>query len=271
MQRDAGGDARAAVGDELARRQLRERLVPRRVHGSGNPAGYLVDRVRLAAVPLREPRVDDHELFQARGSSSAPIVSPPRGLGSNTAGSTSSSPALSGPSQPVEARAPRSRRGRSGAAATRAARPRPCSRTRRRRRPRRSLRAMLPRRKPPRPAVDDARQARAARPDPRRRRGTTPPEGVRQGRPLARAPGCRVPSGSRRTGCEPARDEATSRGFSYPDVGSWLARNPPVRLRRGNRCGSGSRSDGARCLSRLSERAVTCPVSTACARSPSWP
>ena len=265
------GDARAAVGDELARRQLRERLVPGRVHGSRNPAGHLVDRVLLAPVPLRESRVDDHELVQARGqlvrADHVAAAQPRLEHGRLDLLLSGAEAARASP----RARAPRSRRGRNGAAATRAARRRPCSRRRRRTRPRRSRRARLPARSPPRPAADGARQPRAARPDPRPRRETTPPEGVRRGRPLARAPGCRAPSGSRRTGCEPARDEATSRGFSGPEVGSWLARNPPVRLRRGNRYGSGSRSDGARCLSRLSERGVTCPVSTACARSPSWP
>ena len=68
MEDDRGRHAGAAVGDELAVRQLRQRLVPRRVERAGNPARNLVDRVRLAAPPRREPRVDDDELIQPCGN-----------------------------------------------------------------------------------------------------------------------------------------------------------------------------------------------------------
>src|SRR5205085_9044360 len=63
-QDDAGADARAAVGDGLAGRELRLRLVPRRVAGAGDPAGHAVDRIRLAAKASWNPGVDDHELAQ---------------------------------------------------------------------------------------------------------------------------------------------------------------------------------------------------------------
>ena len=49
VERDARRHARAAVGDELAGRQLRHRLVPRRVQRARDAAGNAVDRVRLAA------------------------------------------------------------------------------------------------------------------------------------------------------------------------------------------------------------------------------
>src|SRR5947209_1523627 len=48
VEDDTGGDAGAAVRDQLARRERRRRVVPRRVHGTRNPAGDAVDRVRLA-------------------------------------------------------------------------------------------------------------------------------------------------------------------------------------------------------------------------------
>src|SRR5581483_5798927 len=50
VEHRAGGDARAAVDDELTRRELGERLVPRRVGGAGNAPRDAVDRVRLTAV-----------------------------------------------------------------------------------------------------------------------------------------------------------------------------------------------------------------------------
>ena len=53
VERDARGDARAAVGDELARRQLGQRLVPGRVERAGDAARHAVDRVRLAAPARR--------------------------------------------------------------------------------------------------------------------------------------------------------------------------------------------------------------------------
>src|SRR5205085_7733005 len=64
VQDDAGGDARAAVGDDLAGRELRPRLVPRRVLRPGNPARDAVDRIRLAAETCWNPRVDDDELAE---------------------------------------------------------------------------------------------------------------------------------------------------------------------------------------------------------------
>src|SRR5436305_12005608 len=65
MEDDASRDARAAVGDELARREVGEPLVPRGVQGTGDPSGNAVDRVRLAAEARRDARVDDHELGAA--------------------------------------------------------------------------------------------------------------------------------------------------------------------------------------------------------------
>ena len=86
VEEDAGGDARAAVGDDLAVREL---------GGSGSSHGALradgmrpgttVDRVRLAAEARREARVHEHDA----GSSSraldlaADAVSPVRSAGTN--------------------------------------------------------------------------------------------------------------------------------------------------------------------------------------------
>jgi len=61
MERDARGDTRAAVGDELAIRKVGQRLVPRRVRGARNPARRVVDLVRLAAPAVRSTRVDERE------------------------------------------------------------------------------------------------------------------------------------------------------------------------------------------------------------------
>src|SRR5439155_21431864 len=54
------------VGDELAFRELGQLLVPRRVERAGNPAGNLVDRIRLSAPARRNARVDDDEPAEAR-------------------------------------------------------------------------------------------------------------------------------------------------------------------------------------------------------------
>src|SRR5207248_1009901 len=61
VERDAGRDARAAVGDELAVPQRRQRLVPGSVGRARNPARWVVDLVRLAAPAVRETRVDERE------------------------------------------------------------------------------------------------------------------------------------------------------------------------------------------------------------------
>ena len=61
MERDAGCDARAAVGDERAVRQLRKRLVPGRSRGARDPAGWVVDLVRLAAPAVRGAGVDERQ------------------------------------------------------------------------------------------------------------------------------------------------------------------------------------------------------------------
>ena len=69
MEGDAGCDAGAAVGDELPVRQLGQRLVPGRVRGAGDPAGRVVDLVRLPAPPVRRAGVDERErrIGQAAG------------------------------------------------------------------------------------------------------------------------------------------------------------------------------------------------------------
>src|SRR5689334_8831142 len=61
MENDARRDARAAVGDELTLRELRLRLRPRRIESTGDPAGRVVDRVRLTAPPVSGTRVDEDE------------------------------------------------------------------------------------------------------------------------------------------------------------------------------------------------------------------
>src|SRR5690349_7151648 len=61
VQGDAGGDARAAVGGELADRELRQRLVPGSAHGAGDPAGRVVDLVRLTSPAVRGASVDERE------------------------------------------------------------------------------------------------------------------------------------------------------------------------------------------------------------------
>ena len=61
MEHDTRRDARAAVRDELTPRELGLRLGPRRVERAGDPAGRIVDRVRLAPPPVRRTRVDEDE------------------------------------------------------------------------------------------------------------------------------------------------------------------------------------------------------------------
>src|SRR5262249_27565414 len=57
----AGRDARAAVGDELAGRQPGQRLVPGSVGCAGDPAGWIVDLVRLAAPAIRRACIDEEQ------------------------------------------------------------------------------------------------------------------------------------------------------------------------------------------------------------------
>src|SRR5215472_13740863 len=61
MEGDAGRDTRAAVGDELAVRQLGQRLAPRSVRSARNPPRRVVDLVRLAAPAVRGARIDERE------------------------------------------------------------------------------------------------------------------------------------------------------------------------------------------------------------------
>ena len=72
---DAGGDARAAVGDELAARQLGQRLVPGRVDRARDRGPDPVDRVRLAAPPGGRRASTTTSSSSRAASSSASIVS----------------------------------------------------------------------------------------------------------------------------------------------------------------------------------------------------
>src|SRR6266536_695694 len=67
VERDGRGDARAAVGDELSLGELRERLVPGSVERAGNAPRDAVDWVRLAAKPLLQTGVHDHEPVEPPG------------------------------------------------------------------------------------------------------------------------------------------------------------------------------------------------------------
>jgi len=59
MKHDAGRHAGAAVGDELTLRKLGLRFGPGSVERTRNPAGRVVDRVRLTTPAQRGPRVDE--------------------------------------------------------------------------------------------------------------------------------------------------------------------------------------------------------------------
>src|SRR5207247_10316202 len=65
MDEHGGGDARAAVRDDLAGRDLRQRLVPRGVTGTGNVPGDRVDRLDVAAIALRDAGVERNDLAEA--------------------------------------------------------------------------------------------------------------------------------------------------------------------------------------------------------------
>src|SRR5205823_13589634 len=60
----ARGHAGAAVGDEIAFGEVRERRVPWRVERAGNPARHLVDWIRLAAPPFGHAGIDDDQLAE---------------------------------------------------------------------------------------------------------------------------------------------------------------------------------------------------------------
>ncbi len=144
VEDDAGRDARAAVGDELAVRELRQRLVPRRVQRAGDVAADRVERVRLAAPAARRARIDDDQLAEAAlelvGADRVALAlarDELRRLGRLLARRERPAPRRRG-------RARRTRRGRGGAGATRAARRRRASRRRRRTSRRRSRRATSP-------------------------------------------------------------------------------------------------------------------------------
>ncbi len=198
MEHDARGDAGAAVGDDLAVRQLAERLVPRRIQRTGDAPGDTVDRVRLAAPARRDcARRRRPGPSRAAASSARSIVSPDRARGLN-------SPVRSLPRRRAVARAtrqdrrPRTRRDRSAGAATRAARPHRAIRTRRRAHRARSRRGRRQRRSARPSGADGARRARPARPGRARRRGTLHPGCGLRDRPVGRSPGRRATSGSRR-------------------------------------------------------------------------
>src|SRR5690348_2181603 len=65
MQDDAGGDAGAAVRDDVAVGNVRQWLVPRRVARPWDTAGAAIDGVLLAAPPRGHAGVDDDELLAA--------------------------------------------------------------------------------------------------------------------------------------------------------------------------------------------------------------
>ena len=66
VQHDAGGDARAAIGDDVAWGKLGRWLVPGRIQRTRDAAGHAVDSVRLAAPARRQACVDDHQLAVVR-------------------------------------------------------------------------------------------------------------------------------------------------------------------------------------------------------------
>ena len=170
MEDDAGRDPRAAVGDELAGGQRRQRLVPGSVERARDPARHPVDRVRLAAEARRQASVHDHELAQ-----------PPLELGRLDRVPAALArleqrrldpllaAARAGRARP-RGRSPRRRRGRNGAGATRAA-PHPrASRRRRRSSPAPIPAAPAARREAlRRRAADGVRRLRPARPRSRSR------------------------------------------------------------------------------------------------------
>src|SRR5581483_12503428 len=65
VEDDARGHARPAVGDDVAGRELGQRLAPRRVQRTRDPTRLPVDRVRLAPEAGRNAGVDEHEVVEA--------------------------------------------------------------------------------------------------------------------------------------------------------------------------------------------------------------
>src|SRR5207247_10701223 len=65
MDEHGGGDAGPAVSDTLAGRDLRQRLGPRGVAGTGNVPGDRVDRLDVAAIALRDAGVEQNDLAEA--------------------------------------------------------------------------------------------------------------------------------------------------------------------------------------------------------------
>ncbi len=214
MQREAGGDPGAAVGDELPRRQRLERLRPRGAERPRDPSRRVVDLVRLAAPAVRGARVDEDE--RAVAEPPCDLVGPDRvalalarderaGLDRFLAGPQRAAPRVEPADQdgavvvPEVAQEP----------------PEPLRSARATRRPRRRRRGRSPRgRRPPRTAPPTAAGAGPG-PRPRGRRGPRRGRGTRRrgraprGRARGRAPALRAPSGSRRTAC--------ARSRPYPD------------------------------------------------------
>ena len=223
MERDAGRDTRTAVGDELSVGERRQRLVPRRVRSARDPARRIVDLVRLAAPAVRGPARQRGPVTDRRGGGrSRRRRSCRRSAHAGRTRPARSPPLLNAarlPRRRFRRAGPRSRRGRSGGAATRDAPGRPRFRRRRRTRPARSPPGR------PRPqtargtAAGDVPRSRARDPTGLRpRRGTRRRGCARRDRARARAPGCRAPTGSPRTG----RSEPSP----YVDPGGALTSRP---------------------------------------------
>ena len=213
MKDDARADAGAAVRDELALRELRLRLRPRRIQRPGNAARRVVDRVRLAAPTERRARIHDDErrigqpprellrrdrvarplarhelrrldLLLARAQRPAPRVEPAEEHAAVVMAEM--------PEQPPEPL---------GAAEV------PVGNDQHARpdaRPRRGAR----RTRPPRAADACPHPARRDRTDRRRRRETTRPAYARRGRAPAPARAGRAPTGNRRTASAPCGERS---------------------------------------------------------------
>ena len=102
MKHDARRDAGAAVGDEVAVRDLGLRLGPRSIERPGDAARRIVDRIRLAAPPKGRPRIDEPQ--RRVGQAPDELVGRDRVAGPlkpavNSAASICSSPSRSGPPQ----------------------------------------------------------------------------------------------------------------------------------------------------------------------------